>query len=311
MITTPNIYTRLKSFSNDVFLAFDEVARKLMAVARRAEEAVTIAEAAGGDPFTGPFDGIEIIKTAAASAGETIIEAGISDAAGRANLQNSGTTDGEFFPRWAYTATGEQDGSEGLVTHRVYGDMNASNAVAAFVWDAYDASGDYFTGQFHRVAEWRHKGYAFAGFGLPVGGTPRNPFLHIEHGDSMGGTTEPGQNSVNGTTYLVLGPMPAASEGYYGMGIGGSNLYLCLADGAGFRLYRNGSYPVEMEAADGTWSAPALKSGGAKWTAGNGSPNGVVTGSVGDLYSRLDGGALASFYVKESGAATNTGWVAK
>jgi hypothetical protein len=49
---------------------------------------------------------------------------------------------------------------------------------------------------------------------------------------------------------------------------------------------------------------------GAKWSAGNGSPEGAVTGSVGDLYSRRDGGAATSLYVKESGAG-NTGWVAK
>ena len=44
---------------------------------------------------------------------------------------------------------------------------------------------------------------------------------------------------------------------------------------------------------------------------GTGAPNGVVTGSVGALYLRLDGGAATTLYVKESGANTNTGWVAK
>lgn len=44
---------------------------------------------------------------------------------------------------------------------------------------------------------------------------------------------------------------------------------------------------------------------------GSGSPNGAVTGSVGDLYTRSDGGAGSTLYVKESGAGTNTGWVAK
>jgi len=44
---------------------------------------------------------------------------------------------------------------------------------------------------------------------------------------------------------------------------------------------------------------------------GIGAPNGVVTASVGALYLRLDGGAATTLYVKESGANTNTGWVAK
>lgn len=43
---------------------------------------------------------------------------------------------------------------------------------------------------------------------------------------------------------------------------------------------------------------------------GSGSPEGVVTAPVGAFYSRTDGGAGTSFYVKESGTG-NTGWVAK
>lgn len=43
---------------------------------------------------------------------------------------------------------------------------------------------------------------------------------------------------------------------------------------------------------------------------GTGSPEGVVTGPVGSLFSRVDGGAGTTLYVKESGSST-TGWVAK
>ena len=44
---------------------------------------------------------------------------------------------------------------------------------------------------------------------------------------------------------------------------------------------------------------------------GTGSPEGVWAAPVGSIYHRVDGGAGTCFYVKESGAATNTGWVAK
>jgi hypothetical protein len=50
---------------------------------------------------------------------------------------------------------------------------------------------------------------------------------------------------------------------------------------------------------------------GALIRSGNGDPETVITGSVGDLWLRLDGGAGTTLYVKESGAATNTGWVGK
>ena len=49
---------------------------------------------------------------------------------------------------------------------------------------------------------------------------------------------------------------------------------------------------------------------GALIRSGTGDPNGVIVGSVGDVWSRLNGGASTTLYVKESGAATNTGWVA-
>lgn len=43
---------------------------------------------------------------------------------------------------------------------------------------------------------------------------------------------------------------------------------------------------------------------------GTGSPEAAVTGTVGDLYLRTDGGANTTLYVKESGSG-NTGWIAK
>ena len=43
---------------------------------------------------------------------------------------------------------------------------------------------------------------------------------------------------------------------------------------------------------------------------GNGTPEGVVTASVGSIYLRLDGSTGTTLYVKETGTG-NTGWVAK
>lgn len=42
---------------------------------------------------------------------------------------------------------------------------------------------------------------------------------------------------------------------------------------------------------------------------GNGSPNGVVSASIGSTYRQLDGAAGSSYYIKSAGTA-NTGWVA-
>lgn len=50
--------------------------------------------------------------------------------------------------------------------------------------------------------------------------------------------------------------------------------------------------------------------GGVIWTAGTGSPEGVVTAIAGSLYTNSAGGAGTTLYIKESGSG-NTGWVAK
>ena len=43
---------------------------------------------------------------------------------------------------------------------------------------------------------------------------------------------------------------------------------------------------------------------------GAGSPEGVIVATQGSLYTRTDGGAGTTLYVKESGSG-DTGWVAK
>jgi hypothetical protein len=50
--------------------------------------------------------------------------------------------------------------------------------------------------------------------------------------------------------------------------------------------------------------------GSVAWISATGSPEGAITAVIGSLYSRTDGGAGTSLYVKESGTG-NTGWVAK
>lgn len=50
--------------------------------------------------------------------------------------------------------------------------------------------------------------------------------------------------------------------------------------------------------------------GGQIWAVGYGSPEGAVAAPVGSLYTRTDGGADTTLYIKESGTS-NTGWVAK
>ena len=54
----------------------------------------------------------------------------------------------------------------------------------------------------------------------------------------------------------------------------------------------------------------AAGASGLRITSGSGSPEGVVSGKVGSMYLRADGGPGTTLYIKESGAGS-TGWVAK
>jgi len=73
------------------------------------------------------------------------------------------------------------------------------------------------------------------------------------------------------------------------------------------RISSKGASPVVFTNTAGLRLVSAT---GVRWLSGSGTPEGAVTAPVGSLYSRTDGGAGTSFYVKESGTG-NTGWVAK
>ena len=65
---------------------------------------------------------------------------------------------------------------------------------------------------------------------------------------------------------------------------------------------------AEAAAADAATSLASIQ---AVILTGTGSPETVVAADPGTLYLDLAGGAGVTLYVKESGVATNTGWVAK
>lgn len=77
-----------------------------------------------------------------------------------------------------------------------------------------------------------------------------------------------------------------------------------------------GNNTVQLGDSACTAVSAALKSTGGTLTlnatvlrTGTGSPESVVTGSPGDIFLNTTGGAGTTLYVKQSGSATNTGWV--
>lgn len=87
------------------------------------------------------------------------------------------------------------------------------------------------------------------------------------------------------------------------------NMYLWAADTSGLEkklgvLY-DGNIQIVKSGAAIEWT-----DGGPIWLVGAGTPEGNVTADVGSLFTRTNGGAGTTLYVKESGTG-NTGWVAK
>jgi hypothetical protein len=73
-------------------------------------------------------------------------------------------------------------------------------------------------------------------------------------------------------------------------------------------LYDIGSASFRMR---GAYSEKVYIGAGATFiTSGAGTPEGAVTAPIGSLFTRSDGGASTTLYVKESGTG-NTGWIAK
>lgn len=106
------------------------------------------------------------------------------------------------------------------------------------------------------------------------------------------------------------GSLRFASAGSLVMRLSSAN----IVAGSGVNVVPTTSNNADVGSSGTPWrsiyAGTSVVSGTAQWRFGTGSPEGAVTAPVGSIYSRTDGGAATSFYVKESGAG-NTGWVAK
>ena len=100
----------------------------------------------------------------------------------------------------------------------------------------------------------------------------------------------------------------------------GSNWYIESGGAVKFKGFANSVLPTSDVNLDcgaletrwnNTWSLRFRPgNGNAVWTSGSGSPEGVLTAVVGSVYTRLDGAAGSTLYIKEVGSG-NTGWYAK
>lgn len=115
---------------------------------------------------------------------------------------------------------------------------------------------------------------------------------------------------LDSSGFLYFGRGGAAATDYLrAAGVAGAGIM------AGAHLVPDATGTRTLGQAGGRWSATytdAVRVASAEvlWTSGSGTPEGAVTAPVGSLYTRTNGGAGTTLYVKESGTG-NTGWVAK
>ncbi|MBY8106377.1 hypothetical protein KW456_04520 [Vibrio fluvialis] len=105
---------------------------------------------------------------------------------------------------------------------------------------------------------------------------------------------------------------PGVNDGLAWKELNGDHLYSYSQSNR--RYYFGGTTPGAGNISmydEGRFNATEIRVNGVKWATGSGSPNGILAAVVGSFYTNTDGGAGATFYVKESGSTGNTGWVAK
>jgi hypothetical protein len=141
--------------------------------------------------------------------------------------------------------------------------------------------------------------------------------------DSTSGTYRLTQIGQLGTSYAGYGILTANGGFFYStsptlsIGTDHASGVIKFATGTGLtekmRLSAAGGFGVGTTTDPGAGNIIATRfyfTSTVFMAAGTGTPEGSLTAGIGSTFHRTDGGALTSFYVKESGTG-NTGWVAK
>lgn len=125
---------------------------------------------------------------------------------------------------------------------------------------------------------------------------------------------------TNGTVGFIWSTVAKPAQGVLTYNLADDTLRLTINTVDTYRFKSTSIIPVAdntktMGEAAFRWSDTFSRNfrpgaGTATWTSGTGTPEGAVTAVVGSLFTRTDGGAVTTLYVKETGAG-NTGWVAK
>jgi hypothetical protein len=120
----------------------------------------------------------------------------------------------------------------------------------------------------------------------------------------------PRADDLGGVTITFFEDDNSTRKGYVGFANDGTNNTMEVTN-------EKASSNLKLASQQDVWLAPAAtgkvfldNAGGTFLKVGTGTPEGVVTATIGCLFLRTDGGATTTLYVKTSGSG-NTGWTAK
>lgn len=135
---------------------------------------------------------------------------------------------------------------------------------------------------------------------------------------SMTASTNPRLSSSSGTSLFLQSANGVALERTVGapiwyFGAAAGNDLITATDGVGSIGGIGNNRPANVRVTTAIWTPKVIYNQPTNTVfdaAGFGTPEGAVAADVGSTYRRYDGGAVTSFYVKETGSG-NTGWVGK
>jgi hypothetical protein len=240
-----------------------------------------------------------------------IIDNGNADLAGTLDLTN-GLLGGQAMDRDAIEAIAIYTGGEGIdVTSQVVSqDVNSLSTISG----GAVVDGDMFLlfdtslGTYHRLTGGGLKTYI--GASTPGGSSGD---IQYNNSGSFGGFGDWDGSTlaieVSSSVFVATFKNPSSSGSGVIISGGDATHAAILVEGYNgadaFFVFGDGDATL-----NGEMTAESFNQGGITWKSGSGTPEGVITAPIGSIYSRSNGGAGTSFYVKESGVG-NTGWVGK
>lgn len=211
------------------------------------------------------------------------------------NATLSAYQDGDIV---AFQAHAKNDGASTLTIRHPGGSLSARPMVKTDLSTLQDgdivAGGTYFGFYKSASANWQVVGVPISTFNdtATIQAVTASAASTLQFSDEAGTARARVSFSPNGDIFAFRNEKPGGTSRIIGVDASGST---------------HTAINISYDPTIAQFNAAINLNGDVTWSSGAGSPEGAVTANRGSLYSRTDGGAGTTLYVKESGTG-NTGW---